>query len=813
MLDSYPVPNLINGVSQQAETQRRDTQCEDQVNGLNDPVDGCLARPGSKQIGFIEGANFEDAHEFDILRSDEEKYRVFVMGGDIRAFNLITGRECTIEFPDGVDYLRLSGPSASSNFKARTVEDTTFLTNGTVIPEMDSAEKSPARTFEALLFFKQLAYQETLTVTLDGAVYQLSTPTSATSSAERTVKTDLAATGMAAVLSGVAASSPFISASAGDVALAGFTVTRYGSTLHISRSTDFTLVCSDGGAGQHLIPIKGEVKKISDLPDQAGPEGFVIKVRGDKSTNADDYYLKYVDSGGAQTGLWEECVAPNTVLRPKASTMPHILLNSGPDTFVFSAAEWEPRIAGDGIATSPDPGFIGREIRDIFFDKQRLGLMTSAGAAWSKTKQYFTFFPDSAQVRLDTDPIDIDIVGSRPSTLEHAVQFNEQLFFFADEVQYVRAEVETLTEATVDVPPSTNFSFNPAAPPKGAGSYLYFMDADAEGRFTTVWEYFVVPQGTSKDATRTNDHCPKFIAGRGTRLMPAPTAKAIAVLTDDNGRRLYFYNQYLDGEKKLQSAWNVWEFPAGHTVIGGGFDKADLILTVQRADGVSLEKVDISSAQRDPEASYITRLDMRLDETQVGKAYMESEDRTYIALPFEMAADETFTVVSRQFDGYVFGVSEPPGVLAEVVSASGSEIVVEGNWEANAFYIGVVPAARRTFSTFYPKDDSGAILADRTQVYRLVVAMTGTGYTRAEVQYSNGPTRRTEFTGRILGSPANRFDEVVLDDINLNVGVNSKNTECTITLINDTFLPSAWQSAKWLFRMAQRSRRTAAPSS
>jgi len=813
MLDSYPVPNLINGVSQQAETQRRDTQCEAQINGLNDPVDGCLARPGSKQIGFIAGANFEDAYEFDILRSDEEKYRVFVMDGDIRAFNLLSGNECTIEFPDGTAYLHMSGDAAARNFKARTVEDTTFLVNGTVTPEMDGAEKSAARSYEALLFVKQLTYQETITVTLDGATYTLSTPTSVTSGAEQTVKTDTAAANLVRVLSGLSANSPYASSTAGDAALAGFTITRYGSSVHISRDTDFTLSCSDGGASQHLIPIKGEVKKISDLPGQAGPEGFVIKVRGDRSTDSDDYYLKYVDSGGSQTGLWEECVASDTVLRPKSSTMPHTLLNSGPDLFVFSAAVWEPRIAGDGVTTSPDPGFIGREIRDIFFDKQRLGLMTSAGGAWSKTKQYFTFFPDSAQVRLDTDPIDIDIVGSRPSTLEHAVQFNEQMFFFADEVQYVRAEAETLTEATVDVPPSTNFSFNPAAPPKGAGSYLYFMDTDADGRFTTVWEYFVVPQGTSKDATRTNDHCPKFIAGAGTRLMPSPTAKAIAVLTDDNGRHLYFYNQYLDGEKKLQSAWNLWEFPEGHTIIGGGFDKADLILTVQRADGVSLEKVDISSAQRDPESTYITRLDMRLDETQVGRAYMEDEDRTYIALPFEMADGEEFTIVSRQFGGYVHGMSEPPGVLAEVVSASGSEIVVEGDWEANAFFIGVVPVARRTFSTFYPKDDSGAILADRTQVYRLVVAMTGTGYTRAEVAHTNGPTRRTEFTGRILGSPANRFDEVVLDDINLNVGVNSKNTECTITLINDTFLPSAWQSAKWLFRMAQRSRRSAAPSS
>lgn len=804
-LQSYPIPNLINGVSQQATVQRRDTQAEEQINCLNDPVDGCLARPGSQQIAFIPEANFEDAYEFDIYRSDDEKYRVFVMDGDIRVFNLVTGSECTVTFPNGTDYLQMGADLARRNFKARTVEDTTFIVNGTKVPEMDASEKSPARPFEALLFVKAMFYGENSQAVVNGVSYGIGTPLSSVAGAEANVKTDIMAAHYAGLLLGSGpANPPYFSFGGASLAGSGFTVSVKGSVVHLSRATDFTMYTTDGGSDQHFIGIKGEARKISDLPDVGVPDGFVVKVKGDRTTDADDYYLKYVTNADGQTGVWEECPKPNIPLRPKASTMPHVLFNSAPDTFEFRAAEWEERVSGDGETTSPDPGFIGREIRDIFFDKGRLGLMTAAGASWSKTKQYYTFFPDSAQVRIDTDPIDIDIVGTKPSSLEHAVQFNEQMFFFADEVQYVRAEPETLTEATIDVPSSTNFSCSVGVTPKGAGSNLYFADVDKDGRFTSIWEYYVVPQGTSKDATRANDHCPKYIVGSPVQLMVAPSAKALGVLTDDDRRHLYFYNQFVKGDEKLQSAWNRWEFPSGHTLIGGSFDKADLILTVQRDDGVSIEKVDISSAQRDRDADYITRLDIRLDESQVGIAYVEAEERTYIQLPFEVQEGEEYTIVTRLFEDYEAGVHEPPGQIAEIVSASGTEIVVEGDWEERSFYVGIVPRAERTFTTFYPKDEQGAILADRTQVYRYLVAMSRTGYTRAEVTYTNGPTRSTTFTGRILGSPANRFDEVVLDDVTLNIGVNSKNTECTIKLINDTFLPSAWQSADVWHRTAKR---------
>ena len=65
---SKSVPNLIQGISQQAPQQRRDSQCEDQLDCINSPVEGCVPRPHFDLLKSLPGATFTDCFAYDIFR-------------------------------------------------------------------------------------------------------------------------------------------------------------------------------------------------------------------------------------------------------------------------------------------------------------------------------------------------------------------------------------------------------------------------------------------------------------------------------------------------------------------------------------------------------------------------------------------------------------------------------------------------------------------------------------------------------------------------------------------------------------------------
>jgi hypothetical protein len=69
------------------------------------------------------------------------------------------------------------------------------------------------------------------------------------------------------------------------------------------------------------------------------------------------------------------------------------------------------------------------------------------------------------------------------------------------------------------------------------------------------------------------------------------------------------------------------------------------------------------------------------------------------------------------------------------------------------------------------------------------------------VTYSNGQAKRYEWEGRVLGDPNNEVDKVVLANGILQVPVGAENTQVKIRLVNDSYLPSAWQTAEYQYQM------------
>ena len=167
------VPNLLQGVSQQSPTVRFPGQCEEQNNALPSVTEGLTKRPPARLIKQLGNVAEEGDFVHFINRSDTERYVVTLQNrtrgdnrGVLRAFNLATGNEATIEGVTGgyaydSDYLvNTTEADAHKNFKALTVGDSTLLLNTTKVVAEGSQLSDASDKSKALAYVKQGDYSK-----------------------------------------------------------------------------------------------------------------------------------------------------------------------------------------------------------------------------------------------------------------------------------------------------------------------------------------------------------------------------------------------------------------------------------------------------------------------------------------------------------------------------------------------------------------------------------------------------------------------------------------------------------------------------
>ena len=155
--------------------------------------------------------------------------------------------------------------------------------------------------------------------------------------------------------------------------LAGLTITREGSVIKLTHTSDFRVKVSDGLADQGLGVIYKEVDSITDLPKSCFNR-FRVKVIGDAELEQDDYYVSFKtkDNEDFGEGSWVETGGWNSDLTSAGKlsgidsaidieTMP-IRLIPTPATgkitgFELQLVNWSHRTAGDD-STNPYPTFI-----------------------------------------------------------------------------------------------------------------------------------------------------------------------------------------------------------------------------------------------------------------------------------------------------------------------------------------------------------------------------------------------------------------------------------------------------------------------
>ena len=325
-LVSRAIPTLLRGVSQAADSTKQADHADIQDNANSDPVLGLAKRSGTQFIANLitSGSPIGNAHVKIINRDATERYVAIFFANDVRVFEL-DGTEKTVNKPDGVGYLSCSDPRLQ--IKTITIADFTFVVNTTVTTAMDSTLSSGGIT-QAIVFFNQVTDATVYSVTVDGV-----TATKDTSS-DNPLSTGTVATSIQSTLQSN---------------LTGFTIARNGPVLHIKKNdnSNFSIDSSDTQGNSQITTVKNSVQQFSDLPT-VSPNGMVVEVKGDESTNFDNYYVKFVTNNGGdfEEGQWEESVEAGITFKFNYDTMPHVLIRQADGNFRFA------RVDGDNYGTS-----------------------------------------------------------------------------------------------------------------------------------------------------------------------------------------------------------------------------------------------------------------------------------------------------------------------------------------------------------------------------------------------------------------------------------------------------------------------------
>jgi len=817
-LVSRAIPTLLRGISQAADATKQADHADLQDNANSSPVQGLTKRSGSQFVTSISTSTLGNVHVQTINRDTTERYIAIFSNGNVKVYEL-DGTEKTVNKPDGTTYLNTSNPR--DQIKTVTIADFTFVVNTSVTAAMDSS-LSPGNITQAVVFVNQVSDKTTYTLTVDGT-----TATKDTSS-DSTLSTTTVATALRTGLSG----------------LSGFTITQNGAVLRIKKNdgSDFSIDGTDTQGNSHLTVVKDSVQRFTDLPT-VSPHGYVVEVKGDETTNFDNYYVKFVANnstvdGTLEEGQWEETVESGINFKFDYGTMPHVLIRQADGNFRFARVDgdtytisgtdftlpkWGERTVGD-LESAPNPSFIGTNINNVFFFRNRLGFLADDNVVLSRVSEFFNFFPETVLTVVDSDPIDVAASHTKVAILKNAVTMGEQLILFSDQTQFVLASSsDSLTPKSANVIVATEFESSDLVAPVGSGSSIYYLTD--KGQFAGVREYITQENAAIKDAANITIHVPRLIPANIFKFAVSTNEDVLVLLGSDNPNKLYV-NRWLigDNNRKILNSWSTYTFNANRSIKNIDFIGTDMFIVFEEANKVTLEKIPFEANFRETYADFEYHLDHKVTEatTGVSVSYNSSTDVSTFTVPYRLRAK--MTVVGRYLDtGETSTFVDTQGntktlkpgqvlLTANATDGSTSTITISGDYRNSKFIIGESYEMHYRFSTQRLTQSSGGsnqgeVISGRLQLRNFYLKFEDTGFFKVEVTPQNRDTSIHKFTGRFLGAASSSIGSINLETGTFKFPVMSRADRVTIDVKNDTFLPTQLASAEYEAQFHVRSRR------
>ena len=564
-------------------------------------------------------------------------------------------------------------------------------------------------------------------------------------------------------------------------------------TNSVVKSLINNAVVYDGYNNQAAFGIIKSTQRFTNLPASA-PNGFTVKITGEKGSNTDDYYVRY----DAETQVWRECVRPGLKNHIKNNTMPHVLVREADGTFTFKEAEWEAREAGDEDS-NPLPSFIDNTINDIFYHRNRLGFLSGENVILTRSADFFNFWMASAMEVQDTDPIDLAVSDNKIATLYHAVPFDAELILFSKDAQFALRSDNVLTPKDAYLtPPVTHFGCSLKATPVNAGRNIYFLAERSE--YSTVREFFVAADNTdSKDAQDITSHVPSYLPNGTYKIVPSSVENILMFLTEGDEESMYVYKYLFIDSVRQQASWSRWGL--GGTIYGASFIEDSLYIVVERNDYLCLERVSFTFNTEDlPGEPYRVLLDCKQEVTVPESGYNEIYDETTINV--KSFYNEIYEPTKK------YAVVTDDGTFKEV-DADGT-VVLNGDYTGKKIICGLMYNFRIALSTIYVKTEGErgvqALLEGRLQLRQLWFNYANSGYFKVKVEVFDKDTYEYTHTGRTLGTSDSILGKLMFSTGKFTVPIQSLNTNCKIIVESDAPAPLALIGAGWTGNYVRRTK-------
>jgi hypothetical protein len=660
-LVTYTIPNLINGISQQAPQLRRKTQAALMDNGWASVVDGLQKRPPIENVAkVLTSTDYSESHVHAMNRDVTERYVAVFGPTEITVFG-VDGSLYQVETPDGVGYLPAS---PSSQMRCVTFDDYTFVVNTEMTMAM-SGTTPTAPNSQGFVEVRAANYEMdyTLTVTDADGAYAVTLTTGGgppynttdqiagdlASSTTLDPITDFEDPTRAATVDGSTPGTAAADAGLQDLLTAEATdtyvVTRDGNVIHIENTSgnDFQIDVKDGNADAAMLASKDSVEFFTELPTRAVHD-VSIEVTSTPE-GGDAYWVKFERpdaASGIGEGQWIESVDPSIDNAFDPSTMPHVLVRrfddgSGtitgtPNAAYFSFEEWTWSDRGTGDADSnPEPSLIGAKARDIFFFRDRLGILTASDIVLSESGFYENFFRTTVTVLVDSDVLDLAISDNQAAELYWAVPDEQDLILFSDQTQYILESNGPLTPGSASIRATTRFESNRRARPQLIGDRVIF--GQENGSYVGLREYRLDANTQKRTAEEITGHVDQYIEGDLKDMTASAQQRALVVATSGS-QYVYLYQWFDQGPQRLQAAWSRWDLGVGDYLLGLRFIDTSLYFVSQRGDGVYLEKIETDPGRQDYDSGVVIHLDRRVDLNDVPRIYDPVADETTITLPY-----------------------------------------------------------------------------------------------------------------------------------------------------------------------------------
>lgn len=652
-LVSQSVPSFKGGVSQQPDIIRFPDQVTELINGFPNEVEGLQKRPPTIHVKRVADRVDTSKKKYHVINRDENEQYILQLGsGEFQVFDLNgNARNCSFETDEDRQYIIANNPKES--LRVVTVADYTFVLNTEKVVDPVEGTSYSGKSDTSLAYIKNAQYAKTYAIYInDQYICGVITPDGG--EAKQAVQTTTAFIARALFALMTTGKTPTgqdpdvggtyddllnqligrasMGYSRSSVSTSEYKIEMIGdSMISIAAKSGWVspkILVKDGFGNQNALAYSGKVSAVNKLPPIA-PDGYIMQISGEKKSEDDDFYVKWSD----KDKIWKETIAPRIPYKINPRNMPHAIVREADGSFKLKKLPWVDRGSGNED-TNPDPSFIGRCINDIFFFRNRLGVISDESIILSATNDFFNFWFKSSAAIADTDPIDVSVSSNKVAKLTHAVPFARELMLFSREGQFVLSSDGVMTPKSVKCDQITNFDYNPMVQPISIGPSIFFTN-DRVNHSSLMRYYSLQDVVDLKDAEDVSAHIPTYIPKNVTRLSGNTTENVVTLVNTDNPNTVFCYKFILQNGVSEQQAWFKWIFGyKGTEVVLAEFVDSTIYFLINSPNGLFLDKAQLTGNVVDfPDEPVRLFMDRKIEYNIPENAkYSNFEDYTEISL-------------------------------------------------------------------------------------------------------------------------------------------------------------------------------------